>query len=305
MSPKQKKLVVIGGPTGSGKSSLAIRLAKVLSCPVVSADSRQVYAELNIGTAKVTPCEMEGVHHYLLGHRSIHVPYSVGDYETDAMAILSELYTVHDVVILVGGTGLYIKAVLQGIDDIPAVDPQVTAMYEQLFMERGLLFLQAELMTIDPEYAKSVDLENPRRIIRALGVARVSGKAFSHYRKQTEKSRPFDAICLALRPDRAELYNNIEHRVDEMIKNGLIEECRALYPYKHLRSLQTVGYQEIFAYFDGKLSLEQAVAKIKQHSRNYAKRQGTWFNNQGNWQYFQSSLDPTIISDILSHLALS
>lgn len=298
LSISNKHLIVIGGPTASGKTSLSIALAKHYSCPIISADSRQFYREMSIGTAKPDTDELAAAEHHLINSLSIHEPYSVGQFERDVIALLNRLYQQHDVVILVGGTGLYIKAVCEGLDDFAKVNQTDVQYYQNLFDTNGITFLQKELQEQDLEYAATVDMYNSHRLIRALSYIKSTGQKFSAQLNKKTIARQFTPHYISLALDRKLLYDRINRRVDQMILNGLTEEVKILYPYKHLNSLNTVGYKELFRHFDGEWTLEQAIDKIKQHSRNYAKRQITWFKNQGDWQH----VDPSKTELVLQYL---
>lgn len=297
--PSNKKyLVVIGGPTASGKTALSLRLAKMFGCSIISADSRQFYREMTIGTAKPSIEELSQSTHYFIDSLSIHDPYSVGQYERDALALMDTLFDESPVQILTGGTGLFIKAVCEGLDHFPKVSRSVVNKYNNLLDNKGLVHLQLLLEEADAEYAAKVDIQNPQRLIRALSVIEVSGLPFSSFLKKQPAKRNFKAIYLCLILPRQELYRRIDERVDTMVEKGLEEEARSLYNYKHLQALQTVGYKELFRFFDGRITRQEAIEKIKQHSRNYAKRQMTWFTNQGNWNFF----NPEEKSQIMDHL---
>ena len=286
MSFSQKHLIVIAGPTASGKTATAVRLAKQYRTVVLSADSRQFYREMSIGTAKPTPEEMEGIPHYFIDSLSIFDEYSVGDFERDALALLDRLYLEHQVVVLVGGSGLFIKALCEGLDKFPEVSSEVRNRVETLYQEKGLGYLQEYLKRVDPVYYEEVDRNNPQRLIRALSVYEASGKPFSGFRKGSSAFRPFTPVYMLLEMDRKELYRRIDLRVDRMFELGLEEEARKLYPFRSQNALQTVSYQELFDFFEGKTTREEAIALIKQHSRNYAKRQLTWFGKQEGWSRF-------------------
>ncbi|MCL4118297.1 UNVERIFIED_CONTAM: hypothetical protein GTU68_042201, partial [Idotea baltica] len=293
----EKFLIVIGGPTAIGKTSVAIEIANRLNCPILSADSRQLYREMSIGTAKPSKEQLEAVKHYFIDHISIHEEYSVGDYEKEAIDLLEqEIFSSGNVAILTGGTGLYIKAVCEGLNEFPNVDPVIHQQLNAVLETEGIEVLQSELEEKDPKYFAQADITNPHRVVRALGVIRSSGNAFSNYWDAPKRPRRFTPVYISLTLDRDVLYQRINDRVDRMIEYGLVEEVKALHPYAHLRSLQTVGYQELFAHFDGQSSQEESIAKIKQHSRNYAKRQMTWFRNQGKWQ----EENPTDIESIFT-----
>ena len=282
-----KTLLVVAGPTAVGKTALCVQLAKKLQTDVVSADSRQLYRELTIGTAKPLPDEMDGVCHYFINSHSITDPVNAGRYERECLALLDKLFQKKDVVILSGGTGLYINAVCFGLDDIPPVEP---ALREHLFnrlQEEGLESLQNELRQLDPVYAQTADLQNPIRVTRALEVCLTTGRPYSSFRRQQIIQRPFRSVPVALERPREELYARIDARMDAMLDGGLLEEVRSLQPYRHLAALQTVGYQEIFPYLEGVYDYAEMVRLLKRNSRRYAKRQLTWFRNQNKYHWFR------------------
>ncbi len=274
---KNKKLIVIGGPTASGKTALAVKLALELGAEVFSADSRQIYQELNIGVARPTEEEMQGIPHHFINCVSIHEDYSVGRYEADLLGALDTYYQSHDTAILVGGTGLYLKAITHGIDSFPDIPEAINAQLQAEWETSGLDPLTEELLQKDPATHATLDLQNPRRVLRALAVIRATGQPFSAFKSGENKERPFSIDYHIIQPDRDQLYDRINRRVDNMMELGLLEEARALYPFRHLKALETVGYSELFDYFDGTCTLQEAIDKIKQHTRNYAKRQTTWF----------------------------
>ena len=274
---KNKKLIVIGGPTASGKTALAVKLALELGAEVFSADSRQIYRELNIGVARPTAEEMQGIPHHFINCVSIHEDYSVGRYEAELLAALDTNYQNRDTAILVGGTGLYLKAITHGIDSFPDIPEEINVQLQTEWETSGLDPLTEELLQKDPATHATLDLQNPRRVLRALAVIRATGQPFSAFKSGENKERPFSIDYHILQPDRDQLYDRINRRVDHMMELGLLEEARALYPFRHLKALETVGYSELFAYFDGACTLQEAIDKIKQHTRNYAKRQTTWF----------------------------
>jgi len=277
------KLIVIGGPTASGKTSLSIAIAQHYDCPILSSDSRQFFKEMNIGTAKPTQDELSQATHHFIGHLNIQQKYSVGKYEQDALKVISQVHQQGEVAIMVGGTGLYAKAVCEGLDDFPYVSQSVRQLWQDKLESEGIDHLQSELKRLDPDYYKVVDEHNPHRLIRALSVISSSDNTYSSFLNKPKAERPFDIIKVAIIPDRDLLYKRINDRVDQMILDGLIEEAQGLYEHRHLNSLNTVGYKELFKHFDGDWAASQAIDKIKQHSRNYAKRQMTWFRNQGGW----------------------
>ncbi len=284
--PAKKLLIVLAGPTAVGKTSLSISLARHYACPVLSADSRQFYREMNIGTAKITADEQQGIPHFFINSLSIHQAYSVGEYERDALQSLEDIYQNHDKAILAGGSGLYIQAVCEGLDEFPEVPENIQQDLEKLFANEGIGALQAELKKRDPLYFEQVDQQNPRRLLRALAVCRASGRAFSDFRRQQTVARAFHPVYFLLEMEREQLYNRINQKVDSMMEQGLLEEARQLFPHRQQKALQTVGYQELFRYLEGSASLEEAVDLIKRNSRRYAKRQMTWFRKGDHWQRF-------------------
>ena len=268
-----KYLIVIGGATAVGKTQVAIRLAQEYNCEILSADSRQFYKELNIGTAKPTKEELDSVPHHFINNLSVRDDYSVGDYERDVLKKLESIYMNQDVAVLVGGTGLYINAVLNGLDSFPDVPKDIKDNYESIFASQGIKSLQLLLTEKDPEYAQKVDMNNPHRIIRALSIIEISGSTFSSFLTSKKIERPFRVIKIALTMERHLLYDRINKRVDQMIESGLVNEAKSLIGHKHLNALRTVGYSELFQHFDGKYFMSEAIEKIKQNTRNYAKRQ--------------------------------
>lgn len=301
----KKYLLVIGGPTASGKTRLAIQLARKYTTEILSADSRQFFQEMHIGTAQPTPAELAAAPHHFIGHRSITEDYSVGAFAREALARLDDLFQRHDVVILTGGSGLYLQAVCQGLDQFPEVSAAVRRQVEHDYETKGIEALKEELARTDPDYYQEVDRHNPHRLIRALSVIRQSGRPFSFFRKENQPPRPFTPVYLALQHPRTKLYDRINRRVEMMVAAGLEEEARRLYPQRHLTALQTVGYQEWFEHFDGTLSREEAIARIQQHTRNYAKRQLTWMRRDGFWKHFTPAetehLLPAYLEQALPH----
>jgi tRNA dimethylallyltransferase len=270
-------LIVIAGPTASGKTAAAIELGKHYQTVIVSADSRQFYSEMSIGTAKPTEEELATVQHYFINSHSITDPFSAGDYENQCLGLLDELFKVHKKVILVGGSGLFIKAVTEGFDEFPDVTPGIRQKLNLELEENGIEFLQEKLKRADPDYHKQVDLNNPQRVIRAVEVFESTGKPYSSFRNSKINPRPFKSIKFGLMLPREVLYDRINRRVDNMVKQGLVDEVRSLLPFRNINALNTVGYTEFFDYFDGKSSLDNAIAAIKQNTRRFAKRQLTWF----------------------------
>ena len=283
---------MIGGPTASGKTALSVSLASHFSCHVLSADSRQFYRELNIGTAKPSNDELKEVPHHFIDNLSVTDEYDVGKYETEVLAKLKEIFEEDDIAILVGGTGLYLHAVCHGLDPFPKVKSTDRAHYNELYSRSGIEALQREIRVLDPTYSLVVDLNNPHRLIRALSFIKSTGQKFSDYRSQSKFERPFTPLYFATHMDREILYERINRRVDKMVLDGLEEEAREVFKYRSYNATNTVGYKELFAYFDGEMSKKMAVEKIKQHTRNYAKRQITWFKNQGEWVF----IDPNDVA---------
>lgn len=283
---RQKHLIVIGGATATGKTAVAIEVAKHFQAEILSADSRQFYQEMNIGTAKPSPDELAQAPHHFINLLSVKEDYTVGDFEAEALNLLGKLFEQHDVAVLVGGSGLFIRALCDGLDEFPTVPDYILADLEMKLETQGIGAMQEELKLADPDYFVKVDLQNPVRLLRALSVCRASGQPFSSFRTQEKKQRFFTPIYVLMELDRPVLYEKINQRVDDMIQNGLVEEARNLFKYRELNALQTVGYQELFEYFDEKCSLEEAVERIKQNSRRYAKRQSTWFRKDPHWRVF-------------------
>ena len=273
-----KTLIVIAGPTASGKTAFSINLAKALDTVIISADSRQFYKEMSIGTAAPTPDELSQVKHYNVHNISIEDKYDVAEYEKDVLQLLDTLFQEHDYVILTGGSGLFIDAVCNGIDEMPDVTAETREKVENLYREGGLRALQNAVQQLDPEYFSIVDQQNPRRLQRALEVCYQTGKSFTSFRQKQTAPRDFNIIKFALLWDRETLNRRIDLRVDMMMEQGLLEEARSLYPNRHLNALNTVGYKELFAYFDGNCTLKEAVEQIKIHTHQYAKRQMTWLH---------------------------
>lgn len=285
MTCTKPTLIVLTGPTASGKTSAAIELAQKLNCKIVSADSRQFYREMKIGTAVPSDKDLAATEHFFIGNISIHDPYNISKFENDVLELLPQLFQESNYVILCGGSGLYIDAVVNGVDFFPDPDPELRVELKKLLDEEGIEALRKKLETIDPEYYSEVDLYNPVRIIRALEVFYATGIKYSEMRKGKSKPRDFNIIKFCIQTDRDTLYININNRVDEMINSGLIQEAEELYQYKKLTALKTVGYVELFNYFDKIYSLEEAVEKIKTNTRRYAKRQITWFKRNKDYIY--------------------
>ena len=293
----EKTLIAIVGPTAVGKTALSIKLAEELKTEIVSADSRQFYKEMEIGTAKPTAEELQKVKHHFINSLSVQDDYSVGDYEKDALKCLDELFKKHDTVILVGGSGLFINAVCEGLDTLPSGDKEIREHYEKLVEEKGLEPLQKELQEKDPAYYETVDRQNSRRLIRALEVISQTGKPYSDFRKKTPAKRDFSVIKIGLNLDKELLRKRIGKRVDEMLAISWLEECKKLYPYRNLNALKTVGYSELFDFIEGKTDWETTITNIKTNTWHYAKRQLTWFKKDKGIRWFDAT-EP-------SHLILS
>ena len=283
---KSKTLLILGGATASGKTATAIQLARHFGTEILSADSRQFYREMSIGTAKPSPEELALAKHHFIDFLSITDAYSVGDFERDALQLLDTLYNKQDIAIIVGGSGLFLQAVYAGLDQFPAISEQTKAWVADGEKTGGLAWLQTQLAQLDPAYFETVDQQNPARLRRALEVCTEAGRPYSTFLAQPKAQRSFKPVFVLLEVPRPELYARIDARVDQMVQAGLEAEARALLPHRHLPALGTVGYEEWFDFFDGKTSREEAISKIKQHSRNYAKRQATWFRKHGDWAAF-------------------
>lgn len=297
--PGQNILIILAGPTAVGKTDCSLILAKKYNSAIFSADSRQLYKEMSIGTAKPSTEVLAEVNHHFINHVSIHAPYDAGKYEKEVLAAFEHYFSGNSTAILTGGTGMYIKAVTDGLDIFPAIDKQVLETVKRDYSEHGINFLRQELKKSDELYSQRVDLDNPHRLIRALSVIRQTGKPFSSYLGKEKTSRSFSPIFILLNREREELYNRINQRVDQMIQDGLLEEAKGLYDHRHLTSLQTVGYQELFEFMEGKITIEQAIDLIKRNSRRYAKRQLTWFRKDKRWKNFH----PDNIAGITSWIA--
>jgi tRNA dimethylallyltransferase len=290
-----KTLIVLIGPTGVGKTDLSLRIAKEFSTEIVSADSRQLYADLKIGTAAPTAEQLACVPHHLVGTLQLTDYYSAARYEEEAIAVITRLFESHDTVLLTGGSMMYVDAVCNGIDDIPTVDADTRELMMRRYHEEGLERLCAELRLLDPEYYSIVDLKNPKRVIHALEICYMTGRTYTSYRTQQKKERPFRIIKVGLRREREELYERINRRVDIMMEQGLLDEAQRFYPYRTLNSLNTVGYKELFAYLDGECTLAFAVEKIKQNSRIYSRKQMTWFKRDESIHWFHPDREEQIM----------
>ena len=295
-----KYLIVIAGPTASGKTATAITIAKALRTVIISADSRQFYREIPIGTAAPTREELSEVEHYMIHNLSIEDRYDVADYEKDVLLLLKKLFLNHDAVVMTGGSGLFIDAVCNGLDSIPDISEETRNRVNALYEKGGVVALQNELQHLDPEYYEIVDKQNPRRLQRAIEVCYQTGLPYSSFRKNNTKERDFKIIKLALLWERNELITRINKRVENMISDGLVEEARSVYHKRNLNSLNTVGYKEMFQYFDGDISLNEAIELIKISTRQYAKRQMTWLRKNNDYRWFSIDEIPKMIEYIQS-----
>lgn len=276
----KKKLITISGQTASGKTNLSIRLAQDLNCSIISCDSRQFYKEMSIGTAVPSKLELSKANHYFIHHKSVKDNYTVGDFQNDALKLIENLFKKDDYIILTGGSGMYMDAIVNGIDKFPKIKLGVRELLNEKYNSRGILFLKNKLKELDPEYYDIVDVNNHRRLIRALEVCISTGKPYSSFLNKKNKKYDFESVNFGIKVDRELLYKKINYRVDKMISDGLIKEAKTLLNFKDLNPLNTVGYKELFEHFKGNLTKSQAIEKIKQNTRRYAKRQMTWLKNK-------------------------
>ncbi len=293
-----KTLVVLLGPTAVGKTELSLSLAKLLSSPIISADSRQIYKTLSIGTAAPTEEQLREVKHYFVHQLELDEYYSAAQFESDVLSLLKDYFETHDYALMSGGSMMYIDAVCKGIDDIPTIGDDVREMLRERLAQEGLDALKAELRIIDPEYYAIADLKNPKRIVHALEIYYQSGIPFSRLRTNTQKERPFRIVKIGLTRSRELLFQRINQRVDEMMQQGLMDEVRSVYPLRHLNSLNTVGYKELFKVLDGEWELSMAVERIKKNTRVYAKKQMTWFKHDTDIHWL--NLDHTSLNEAMT-----
>ena len=298
-------LLVLLGPTAVGKTELSLRLAEKLGSPIISSDSRQLYRDLPIGTAAPTAAEQARVKHYMVGTLGLEDYYSASQFETDVLALLSILYKERDAVVMTGGSMMYIDAVVKGIDDIPTVLPEIREALWREYAEHGLQPLLDELRKADPKHYDEVDKQNYKRVIHAVEICRQTGKPYSSFRTNQRKQRPFQILQIGLQRDREELYERINLRVDKMMEAGLLDEARRVYPFRHLNSLNTVGYKELFRYFDGEWTLAEAVEKIKRNSRVYARKQMTWFKRNPDIVWFHPDDEEAIFRFVNQKIAVT
>lgn len=284
------------GTTGIGKTRLAIEIAKYLQTEIISCDSRQFYRQMEIGTAAPSPKELAEVPHHFIGNLNVADPYSIGAYEKEALAKIKNFFLKHDVLVLVGGSMMYEKAVIEGLNDLPSANPENQTKLESLFREKGIESLQILLQELDPAYFGIVDIHNPRRLFRALDIIWQTGKTYTQSIADQISTRDFDVFRIGISAPREIIYERINHRVNQMVENGLEDEARKLMPYRHLPSLQTVGYAEMFRYFDGEFTQEEAMEEIKKNSRRFAKRQLTWYRKQADihWVDYQNSVEESL-----------
>ncbi len=298
--PEQPTLLVLIGPTGIGKTELSLSIAETFGCEIVSADSRQLYADLKIGTAAPTVEQLARVPHHFVGMLQLQDYYSAAQYEAEVLELLPRLFAANNMVLLTGGSMMYVDAVCDGIDEIPTIDAATRAFVMKKYEEEGLEVLCQELLRLDPEHYAEVDLKNHRRVIHALEVCYMTGVAFSSFRTRTRKERPFRIVKIGLRREREDLFARINARVEQMMTDGLLDEALRMLPYRDCNSLNTVGYKELFAYFDGKMTLEEAVEKIKRNTRVYAKKQMTWFKKDERIHWFHpNELSPEALQSLL------
>jgi tRNA dimethylallyltransferase len=291
---QKKSLIVIAGPTAVGKSKIAVELAKHLETEIISCDSRQIYKELGIGTAVPDIKELGGIKHHFLQNKSIHQQYNASMFENEVLELLDELFTIKDVVIMAGGSGMYIDAVCTGIDDLPPVDDEIREQLQNQYHHEGIESLRTMLKKLDPEYYKTVDLKNTKRILKALEISLMTGKSYSSFLTNPKKERSFEIIKTGLNIQREVLYKRINARVDLMIHQGLVDEAKRYFEYRNLNALNTVGYKEIFMYLEGTVTLDEAIDLIKRNTRKYARRQLTWFRKYNDMKWF----DPPDMAEI-------
>ena len=299
MNSSPKYLITIIGPTAIGKTALAVAVAQHFDCSIISADSRQFFKEMSIGTAVPSKSELEAAKHFFVQNKSIFEEYTVGDFERDAIALLDKLYEENDFAVMVGGSGLYIDAVLKGFDDFPDIDSTVREALIANYEKHGIAYLQYELKKLDPVHYENIARENPQRLMRALEVTIGAGRPYSSFLNLKKNTRRFTPVIIGLDADREVIYNRINQRVDIMVNEGLIDEARALYPHKKRNALQTVGYRELFAFFDGDTSLDAALEEIKKNTRRFAKRQITWFKRTENARWFDYNTSP---ADVINYI---
>jgi len=291
MGSSKKTLITIVGPTAIGKTSLSILIASHFKTEIISCDSRQFYKEMTLGTAVPEKEELAAVPHHFIQNRSVFEDYNVGAFERDALNVLDRLFKKHNIVVMVGGSGLYVKAVLEGLDDFPKIDPSIRLELKQVLKTEGIIPLQNQLKKLDIITYNTIDKDNPQRVIRALEICIGTNLPYSSYTSNSKKKRKFNSIIIGLSGEREKIYERINRRVDQMLENGLIDEAQKLYPNKELNALQTVGYKEIFSFFEEKITKDEAIQEIKKNTRRFAKRQLTWFKKDSNIYWFDFETD--------------
>jgi tRNA dimethylallyltransferase len=302
MMKERKFLIILAGPTAVGKTPVSIDLAKHFGTEIISADSRQIFREMKIGTAVPSSGQLEAVRHHFIGSRSIQEYYNASMFEQDALALLTRLFVHHDQVVMTGGSGMYMDAVCSGIDDFPTVNAIIRENLRSDFQQKGIDWLRSRIIESDPAYYAQVDINNPKRLLKALEIITMTGRPYSSFLSKKKKERDFGIIPVGLNTDRTALYRNINRRVDSMVREGLVAEVKALLPYRHLNALNTVGYKEIFDHLDGKTTLEEAIDLIKSHSRQYARRQITWFRKNSDIRWFTPEETGEMISYIVERI---
>ncbi len=302
MADRENTLIVLVGPTASGKTGLAIELASRLDTEIISADSRQFYKEIPIGTAAPGKGQLESRPHHFIGHLSIRDDYNVARFEQDVVQLLEKKFLQYPRMIMAGGSGLYIDAVCRGIDDLPDPDEKLRVELNSLFAKEGIEALQKKLKELDPEYYDEVDRQNPKRLLRAIEVCLQTGSTYTSLRRNEGKQRDFRIVKIGLDMERSQLNERINNRTEQMFEEGWLEEARAVYPYRHLNALNTVGFKEIFAFFEGKMTMEEAKEKIKTNTRRFAKRQMTWFKRDKDIRWFDSSRTG-VVNEVMDYLA--
>ncbi len=302
MQVKNKYLIVVAGPTAIGKTAFSIKLAQHYKTEILSADSRQFYKGMRIGTAYPEPEELAAVKHHFIGNLSINDEYNVSRYEDEALALLKVLYQEHNVVVLTGGSGLYIDAICKGIDELPNHDPGLRQKLKKELVKDGLEVFGEKLKKLDPEYYRVVDLNNPNRLLRAIEICLLTGATYTSLRKNTAKARPFKIIKIGLNTEREKLFRRVGERVDTMMEKGLLDEVKSLLPYREHNAMNTVGYKELFAYLDGETTLERAIENIKTNTRRYAKRQLTWFKRDEEIRWFEPDDFDAAIKFLSGHI---
>lgn len=300
---KKHTLIVLVGPTGVGKTELSLRIAEHLNTCIISADSRQLYKDITIGTAAPTEEQLQRAPHHFVGILDLTDYYSAAQYETEVLAKLESLFLKNPNILLTGGSMLYVDAICKGIDDMPTVDKETRQFIQEKYKKEGLEHLTRELKLLDPDYYYKVDLKNHKRVIHALEICYMTGKPYSSFRTKDEKKRPFNILKIGLQRDRSELYQRINERVEEMIELGVVEEAQKVFPQRHLNSLNTVGYKELFKYIEGEWDLPFAIQKIQRNTRVYAKKQMTWFKRDPEIQWFHPSEEEKILSFIDKYLS--